>query len=664
MGKCLIERELGRGGMGAVYLARHMVLQVPVAVKVLPPHLAAQSPQYALRFLQEARLAARLRHAHAVQVMDADLDEETGLHYIVFEYVDGGTVGDLLRQGPLVEGEALRIVEQVAEALVAAAEFGIVHRDIKPANILLTLRGEAKLSDLGLAKDLLSEGQGMTLSSSAMGSPFYMSPEQVKNARDVDARTDFYSLGATLYHLLTGERPFNDASVYQVFHLVVNEPAPDPRARQPQVSEPVARLCLKLMDKDRRHRPASAVELLDEIRRIPARPGLATPGGKPTDTPGPVRPAAAETPATVLLREEMARRALAPTRTSADAQAEGAAPPVGPAPGSNSAARRARHALAVGMVLVLLAGIILVWTLSTARRPASAPTPAISPSPGPPSPVGSSVPPGPETSTSGPETPLPVSTFRMPDGVLLAFSFDEGTLEMEADPRRVRDLSGNGNHGTVYNAGLEPGRIGQALRFNGMDAAVEAPALDERTVCLWVQPDQQIQMGFYDGGTMNQPYRAFEIGIYEPRGFPRDFATTFGLFLGFWWVDADVPSPGIASGWHHVAVAWDGESRVRLAVDGQFPEGHVVLADDASDRPRGPQPLSLPRPPQPDRQETTLIGRIRAPFWGNGQDHFSGLIDEVAVWGRALSPEEIVALYRFSEGGGSYCSEAGVRRSE
>ena len=152
IGRCRTIRELGRGGVGTVYLATHQTLQIEVALKVLSPSLSMDNPALAERFIREAQLAARIRHPNVIAVMDAAHDEATGLYYIVMEYVGGGSLSWHLRNGPLPEAKALAIVTGIAHALVIAEENRIVHRDIKPDNIMLDLRGTAKLADLGLAK--------------------------------------------------------------------------------------------------------------------------------------------------------------------------------------------------------------------------------------------------------------------------------------------------------------------------------------------------------------------------------------------------------------------------------------------------------------------------------------------------------------------------------
>lgn len=267
IGKCKIIRELGRGGMGAVYLGHHLTLDVPVAIKILPPSVAARNPQFAERFMREGRLAARIKHPNVIGVLDADRDPATGLYYLIMEYVDGGSVKDLMKYGPIPERRALEIVAKVAEALVVAAEHNIVHRDIKPDNIMLTSKGEVKLADLGLAKDRSSD-VGATMSDVIMGTPAYMSPEQAESTKETDARGDIYSLGATLYHMLVGSPPFKGETTYGILTKIATEPTPDPRTTIPDISDATAAICLKMMAKDKRDRYQSAAELLRDLNRV------------------------------------------------------------------------------------------------------------------------------------------------------------------------------------------------------------------------------------------------------------------------------------------------------------------------------------------------------------------------------------------------------------
>jgi len=266
IGRCRTIRELGRGGVGTVYLATHQTLQIEVALKVLSPSLSMDNPGLAERFIREAQLAARIRHPNVIAVMDAAHDEATGLYYIVMEYVGGGSLSWHLRNGPLPEAKALAIVTGIAHALVIAEENRIVHRDIKPDNIMLDLRGTAKLADLGLAKHAIDSRTSLTLGGSFMGTPAYMSPEQARDAKVADTRDDIYSLGASFYECLTGEPPFQGETPYNIMSELLTKPSPNPRALRPDISLSADLICRKMMAKTRDLRYADARALLQDLQ--------------------------------------------------------------------------------------------------------------------------------------------------------------------------------------------------------------------------------------------------------------------------------------------------------------------------------------------------------------------------------------------------------------
>lgn len=269
VGRCKVVRELGTGGMGAVYLATHTTLQIDVALKILPPAMARERVEIAQRFIREAQLAARIRHPNVVSVMDADFDQPTGLYYIVFEYISGGSLAQRLRQGPLPESEALRIILDIAQALVVAAEHKIVHRDIKPDNIMLDHRGNAKLADLGLAKQDFAAAQvQLTQTGASVGTPSYMSPEQIRDAQNVDAQDDIYSLGATLYECLTGTPPYAAANPYNAVGQILFSPTPDPRALRSDISPELSEVCKKMMAKKKEDRYRDALTLVDDLQAL------------------------------------------------------------------------------------------------------------------------------------------------------------------------------------------------------------------------------------------------------------------------------------------------------------------------------------------------------------------------------------------------------------
>lgn len=259
-----VTSRLGKGGMGAVYKGDHQELALEVAVKVLHPHLAEQGDS-AKRFLQEARLAARLNHPSLVRVFDCGTCQ--GFHYIVMEYVNGQNLAEHLAQRTcLPVGRALQIAQAVAEALKEGFDrIKVIHRDIKPGNILLTSSGEVKLGDLGLAKIIDPEHAAApgTVSGTAMGTPKYMSPEQFASASRVDHRADIYSLGATLYHMLSGSAPFQGESTYEILKQVEEiAPAPLPHI----VPANVERIVLKMLAKRPEDRFATHGELIQALR--------------------------------------------------------------------------------------------------------------------------------------------------------------------------------------------------------------------------------------------------------------------------------------------------------------------------------------------------------------------------------------------------------------
>ena len=265
IGRCRIIRELGRGGVGTVYLATHQTLQIEVALKILSPALSMDNPALAERFIREAQLAARIRHPNVIAVMDAAHDETTGLYFIVQEYVGGGSLSWHLRNGPLAERRALEIITGIAQALIIAEELRIVHRDIKPDNIMLDGRGVAKLADLGLAKHSLESHISLTLGGSFMGTPAYMSPEQARDAKVADTRDDIYSLGATFYECLTGQPPFTGETPYNIMSELLTKPSPHPRAARPELSRSVDLVCRKMMAKTRALRYADARALVEDL---------------------------------------------------------------------------------------------------------------------------------------------------------------------------------------------------------------------------------------------------------------------------------------------------------------------------------------------------------------------------------------------------------------
>jgi serine/threonine protein kinase len=265
--KYTVEQELGHGGMGAVYLVRHRALNKNFALKILYPGVAKRDQQFVDRFIHEAQLAGRIRHPNLIAVYDAGLNENNGMYYLVMDYVSGGSVRSKLRkQVHLSVLESLGIVRQVAHALEAALQHNMVHRDIKPENIMFDADGMVRLTDLGIVKATGGHDANQTVEAAVFGTSSYMSPEQARDSRNVDIRTDIYSLGIVLFEMLTGRRPFTGENTIEILMQVISgTPAPDVRTLNPDIPEAVAVLVTDMIQKDLRKRIASPSDLISRI---------------------------------------------------------------------------------------------------------------------------------------------------------------------------------------------------------------------------------------------------------------------------------------------------------------------------------------------------------------------------------------------------------------
>jgi serine/threonine-protein kinase len=302
-----IVRQLGAGGMGRVYLAEQLNLKRKVAIKTLKASLASNLTARQ-RFKSEAESIARATHPNIVQVYDIGEFEE-GIPYIALEYVEGRNLRDYLaRKGPPELLIALSIMRQVAAALQRASELGVVHRDIKPDNILLTRKGEAKVTDFGLAR--ITDGDqpavNLTASGVTMGTPLYMAPEQVEG-KPVDARTDIYSFGITCYHLFAGQPPFKGTNAFEVALQHVRGESVRLSQHRPDLPEALVAIVHKMMEREPAQRYQTCREILRDLARVrdsvtgqvtvvplddlptdtsPATPALPT-GTQPVPTPSP-----------------------------------------------------------------------------------------------------------------------------------------------------------------------------------------------------------------------------------------------------------------------------------------------------------------------------------------------------------------------------------------
>ena len=258
----LIE-EIGRGGMGVVYKARQTTLNRIVAIKMIIAGPFA-SPEHFTRFRNEAESVARLQHPHIVQIFE--VDEQDGLPYISLEYVAGKTLDAKISGSPLPAGESARLVETLARTVQSAHEQGVVHRDLKPANILISVDGQPKITDFGLAKS--THTLDVTKTSAVLGTPAYMAPEQIRGGMThSDPCVDVYALGVILYEALTGRPPFQDSTAAETLKQVVDQDPVCPRALNQSVSRDLEVICMKCLAKQTGDRYGSAGELGDDLGR-------------------------------------------------------------------------------------------------------------------------------------------------------------------------------------------------------------------------------------------------------------------------------------------------------------------------------------------------------------------------------------------------------------
>src|SRR5262249_16747167 len=256
--------KLGQGAMGTVYKARQLSMNRLVAIKTLHARFAA-NPDLLQRLVQEAHIAAKLSHNNIVQAIDV-VGRAGSLPYFVMEYVPGTTIKAELEDGKIFsEKEAVEIVLQIAQALQHAHRRGLIHRDVKPANIILTLDGIAKLADLGMARETEDRDRAKAEKGLTIGTPYYIAPEQIHGREDIDVRADIYSLGATLYHMVTGQPPFPHKGIDVVLNAHLTEELTPPDHLRPELSSGLGEVVEFMMAKDRGQRYRSADDLILDL---------------------------------------------------------------------------------------------------------------------------------------------------------------------------------------------------------------------------------------------------------------------------------------------------------------------------------------------------------------------------------------------------------------
>ncbi|MCC5830369.1 MAG: serine/threonine protein kinase [Phycisphaeraceae bacterium] len=261
-----IVRRLGSGAMATVYLAKQLSLDRLVAIKVLPKKYT-NNEDFVSRFYAEGRAAARLNHPNIVAAYD--VGQAGDFHYFVMEYVNGHTVyDDLTSNKQYDEKEALRIALQIARALDHAHKAGFIHRDVKPKNVMLTKEGTAKLADMGLARAVSDREAAEAEAGKAFGTPYYISPEQIRGLVDVDYRCDIYGLGATLYHMVTGRVPFDGPNPSAVMHKHLRAELIPPDHIRSDLTTGISEVIEVAMAKDRKDRYRSTEDMLNDLEEV------------------------------------------------------------------------------------------------------------------------------------------------------------------------------------------------------------------------------------------------------------------------------------------------------------------------------------------------------------------------------------------------------------
>jgi serine/threonine-protein kinase len=265
IGDYIIEKLLGVGGMGEVYLAEQQSMMRPVALKVLHSDLI-EDQSYLERFYREVRTLAKIEHPNIVKAIETGYEDN--IYYFSMSYIQGNDLKHRLdNQGKMSEIDALYVILNVAEALKFVwTRHRLIHRDIKPANIILTDEHEVKLMDLGISKVVSDDRSGdLTMAGMMVGSPYYISPEQARAEQDIDWRADMYSLGASFYHMIVGSLPFDAVNPMGIISAHLSKPIPDPRLKNPKITDKSANIIGRMMQKDKERRFASWDDAIDAI---------------------------------------------------------------------------------------------------------------------------------------------------------------------------------------------------------------------------------------------------------------------------------------------------------------------------------------------------------------------------------------------------------------
>ncbi|MDF1663401.1 MAG: protein kinase [Planctomycetota bacterium] len=659
----VISRELGRGGMGAVYLATHGTVDVQVAIKILPPALAYANPDAAARFLREARLAANLVHPHVIKMIDCGKDPDSNIFYLVQEFVEGGSVKDRIANGPIPDKQAHEWLVQITGALQAANAKKIIHRDIKPDNILLTADGEAKLADLGLAKDLTSSTAHLTQSNVGIGTPAYMSPEQISDAKNVDIRSDIYSLGATFFHMVTGRAPYMGASVINILNKVINEPVPNPQAINPNLNSLLARICMKMIQKEPEQRFQTPEDVLRALAAEQAPPEFNTTS---LESVGRAAPQSAD------------QRGFVSHAQSRVADEDRLAP------------------IAIGalVILTLILGSAIFMVMGRDDQTEDSPEIAAKnldtktktvkdsnenppvkkgPIPDPPIPEPKLEPkpdPAPVEKTPTPvpveKTPKPIPN---PDsklvkelapsllkGLRFAVGFNKQvTVNGEL---RVRPNFFAEDLAAAASFAVQPRSL---ISESGRKTVFQAPPstatiqqdFKTRSVAFWAKASDSRTAVIVDSGANSGVFTGLNLGVFGGVTYGKWAPFKPGFFLGLWHRDFVFPvtNQSVVDTWHFMAVSIS-DTSIRVMIDGDFPIGY--FAGEAQKAIELTQPFQKPQKFKPRTSAGLRIGESHNHS-SDKMRPYLGFIDDVAIWDRPLTIAELKSLYDYSKKGQSYC---------
>lgn len=274
IGRYTVLEKVGEGGMGTIFKVKKPGSKDVYALKLLSREVS-KLKDWRARFQREAKVAVTLDHPNVVRGIE--YGQEKDRYFYVMEYIEGTNLADLIHdQGAVAEPRAVEWMIQIADGLDYIHARKLIHRDIKPDNIIVTPQGIARLTDLGLAKSVADDLAQITATGTAVGTPGYMSPEQIRGEKNVDIRTDMYSLGATFYYALTGRKPFEGDSFQEVLVKHLNEMLPSPKAHSPRLSDGICRVIEKMMAKDRKDRYRDPADLLKDLKSVQKGQSLVT----------------------------------------------------------------------------------------------------------------------------------------------------------------------------------------------------------------------------------------------------------------------------------------------------------------------------------------------------------------------------------------------------